>query len=360
MKTAAPTLMAEMLDLDNPEYEEPTDEDPIRESGYYADNNNNFERPARKSSLKSSELSSPPVESERVMPSAEWVMPDSEDEDIEINWFGIDLPENPLFHVSGSVPKNEPAQLFHKAVSEFRHMIRPGSKPTSFDTTQATYNSRNYKPYYHIPLGDRTLNIGEDEINVRLNGKLVRAVVDTKANYNLISRTTQMLTRAVTVHSAAVNDNNEDVEYCTDIRIEIERNLFLPGIFLVTDEYITGGYDLVLGKPWMIGIERHFARTKFESPSSNIPAKEEANIFTNSDSEDDPFHKYMPFVLANVGKESWKMLESTPQIPEEAAVWLKKREHEGPSRVGWPKKRQRGNKEGPQSQGLGGSFAWTL
>ena len=117
-------------------------------------------------------------------------MPDSEDEDNEINWFGIDLPENPLFHVSGSVPKNDPAQLFHKAVSEFRHMIRPGSKPTSFDTAQAAYNSQNYKPYYHVPLGDRMLNLGEDEINVYLNGKLVRAVVDIKANYNLISRMT--------------------------------------------------------------------------------------------------------------------------------------------------------------------------
>ena len=158
--------------------------------------------------------------------------------------------------------------------------------------------------------------------------------MDTKVNYNLISHAMQMLTRAVTVRTAAVNDDDEDIEYCADIRIEMERNLFLPGIFLVTDEYIAGGYDLVLGKPWMIGIERHFAQTKFELPSSNIPAKEEANIFTNSDSDDDPFHKHTPFVSANIGKESWKMLESTPQIPEEATVWLRKREHEGPSHVG--------------------------
>ena len=52
------------------------------------------------------------------------------------------------------------------------------------------------------------------------------------------------------------------------------RNLFLPGIFLVPDEYIARGYDLVLGKPWMIRIEHYFVRTKFELPSSKIPAKQ--------------------------------------------------------------------------------------
>ena len=42
-KTAAAALMAGMLDPDEPDYENLTDEDPIKESGYYADNDNNFE-----------------------------------------------------------------------------------------------------------------------------------------------------------------------------------------------------------------------------------------------------------------------------------------------------------------------------
>ena len=155
---------------------------------------------------------------------------------------------------------------FYRAVAALKRSGQLDINHNSYEEVQEAYNSRIFKAFHHVPVGDQVLNIDEGEHTVRINSKSLRAVLDPRLNHNLITRTA--LRRAGLETNVIPQEDLEegeiaDIEYCSPVLIELGIGPLLPGIFMVTDSPIPGGYDLLLGKPWMMGIECYFTYFRF-------------------------------------------------------------------------------------------------
>ena len=160
---------------------------------------------------------------------------------------------------------------FYRAVAALKQAGQLDTSHSTFEDIQDVYNSRIYKAFHHIPVGDKMFNIDEGEHAVRVNSKSLRAVLDPRLNHNLITRAAQQRTELETGVATWRDLGDEkftDVEYCCPVLIELGVGPLLPGILMVTDDPIPGGYDILLGKPWMMGIECYFTHYRF-SPSLN-------------------------------------------------------------------------------------------
>ena len=183
--------------------------------------------------------------------------------------------------------KDMPGRIFHKAMADFLRILKPASEPASYESAQATYNARVYKAFYQIPIGNRNLSIEEGEQQIRVKNKSMRATFDAKANYNLITKAAQMRSKLKTITAYEKDDNQEAIKYCSNVEINLGQGPALPGLFLIIDDYIPGGYDVVLGKPWMMGIEKKFAKSRF-TPEMETLEGTKGNIENTSDSEEEP------------------------------------------------------------------------
>ena len=160
---------------------------------------------------------------------------------------------------------------FYRAVAALKQAGQLDTSHSTFGDVQDVYNSRIYKAFHHVPVGDKMFNIDEGEHAVRVNSKSLCAVLDPRLNHNLITRAAQQRTELETGVATWRDLGDEkftDIEYCCPVLIKLGVGPLLPGIFMVTDDPIPGGYDMLLGKPWMMGIECYFTHYRF-SPSVN-------------------------------------------------------------------------------------------
>ena len=189
-----------------------------------------------------------------------------EEEEVE-DWYDVDQPNVPNTHVSQIAPRGDLSELYHRALVDFKRVTRPESQPASHADAQEAYNARSYKAFYHIPIGDQILNMDEGEHAIQVNSTAIQAVLDPQLNYNLITHSAQTRTRLNTISippQGEVGEHTEDIAYCAHVLIELSTGPLLPGMFLLTEDHIPGGYDLVLGKPWMMGVEHYFAKHRFK------------------------------------------------------------------------------------------------
>ncbi len=210
----------------------------------------------------------------------------SDSEGNEEDWLDVQ-PED--FQVSAlqTASRNEPGRIFHKAMADFLKILKPASRPASYESAQATYNARVYKAFYQIPIGNRNLSIDEGEQQIRINNKSMRATFDAKANYNLMTKVAQIRSKLKTTTASERDDNQGAIRYCSQVEINLGQGPVLPGLFLIIDDYIPGGYDVVLGKPWMIGIEKKFAKSRF-TPIMETLEETKDDIVNTSDFGEEP------------------------------------------------------------------------
>ena len=94
----------------------------------------------------------------------------------------------------------------------------------------------------------------EGEHAIQVNSTALHAVLDPQLNYNLITCLAQTHAELSTISIPPQDQvDTEEITYCVYVPIELSTGPLLPGMFLLTEVHIPGGYDLVLGKPWMMG-----------------------------------------------------------------------------------------------------------
>ena len=197
----------------------------------------------------------------------------------------------------------------------------------------------------------------EGEHAIQVNSTAIRAVLDPQLNYNLITRSAQTRTGLNTISIPPQDEegeHTEDITYCAHVLIELSTGPLLPGMFLLTEDHIPGGYDLVLGKPWMMGVERYFAKHRFKQ---------------SQPTEDAPY--VTKLATMKEGEEWLTDLSDDPEKTTWTAEWLRKRGFTDCANfvksIKWIKTDTSNMAEGGTShsgQGtppsLGGSFARTL
>ena len=163
---------------------------------------------------------------------------------------------------------------FHNATNDFRKTIDPERPPIALERAKDIYQQRVYKALHRIPIGNRTLVIGEGEHDVRINSHSFRMLLDPQAAYSVITGEAlhraglQKLNPTLSISTCFARPG---LEYCIYVPIDTNSYPLLPGLFVITDTALMGGYNLISGKPWMIGLEKHFARYQFSR--SNKPGR---------------------------------------------------------------------------------------
>ena len=191
-------------------------------------------------------------------------------------------------------------RAFHDATTDYRNSVQPDREQISMERAHEIYRQRFYRALYRIPFGNRMLMIGEGEHNITINSQPFRMFLEPRARFNAI--TSETLRRAglhqmtsqedqATPMPACVSHNG--LAYCKYVPINLGTRPILPGIFHITDDDLPGGYDLICGKPWMIGLQIYFSRSLFD-PSSEpgTPWLEDSNNSNGS-----PSVPYSPSIL---------------------------------------------------------------
>jgi hypothetical protein len=165
-------------------------------------------------------------------------------------------------------------QGFHEATNDCRTNADLPSEAISLERAKEVYQQKLCNALRRIPIGNRFLIIEEGEHYVRINLQPFHMLLDPQAAYSVI--TSRALQRAglhkmaarTTQHRAVPSCvSKPGLAYCTYVPIDLGTRPVLPGLFLITNSHLPGGYDIICGKPWMIGLERHYARHQFDSSS---------------------------------------------------------------------------------------------
>jgi len=274
-------------------------------------------------------------------------------------------PDNPVLANSGHMP--DLVKLYNQAINDYRRISKPGSRILSLEETRAIFKSRVYPARYRVPVGDRVLVLDEGCYDIRVNSKAMRMLLDPRVEYNVItSRAAQRaglrdLSMRVKDITRPACIQKTGLEYCALVPIDIGEPPILPGLFLITDSHLLGGYDVISGIPWMIGIERQYEdysfrnnnpeppRTQHAPEFMDIPPSESETIYPGSPDTESLDHHGLRQVI-NTMAETESAGESCHIYDEPA---------------NWQRIRPRCNQETkppddkPQAE-LGGSFAKSL
>jgi len=170
------------------------------------------------------------------------------------------------YHQLAAMSAQEASELsfrFNEAVNDFRPRTTANAPYASIGEMTRVYNRRIYRARYDIPIRERVLTIAEGEHVVTVNGRNARAVLDATAHYNLITNKTRRRIRLTAQTTEQAGETWSPDFYCPYVPIELNEDLPLPGLFLVV-EHIPGGYEILMGKPWMISIEKLHTRVRNE------------------------------------------------------------------------------------------------
>lgn len=154
-------------------------------------------------------------------------------------------------------------EMYNNAVNHLRARIRPNEEQLTMEEAEYVYTQTRFKAKYEIPIGDRVLTATEGVQHFKIYNRPIRAAMESGCLFNLMTRDAQrMLGLPVNVLPTPPFDPmGEDlpitVMYAADVPINIGEGPYLPGFFLVV-ESITGGFDILLGKPWLLGLWKRF------------------------------------------------------------------------------------------------------
>ena len=126
-------------------------------------------------------------------------------------------------------------------------------------------------------MGDRELIVEEGEIDVTINKMPLRALFDPKTNFNAITLKAQKKVNLRTRTITAGDPDNPDALCCAPVFIKMDDGPVIPAILSVTYGRINKGCDILLGKPWMIGVEKYFEGYTFNNRRRDFVYRDTAN-----------------------------------------------------------------------------------
>jgi len=190
-------------------------------------------------------------------------------------------------------------RAFHDAANDYRKTARPQSEQLSLERAKEIYQQQEFKALYRIPFGNRALMIAGGEHTIHINSKPFRMLLDPQAHYNVITNKAlqqtclhKMMIQAGQAPPVPTCISSNGLAYCIYVPIDLGTRPILPGLYHITNYYLPGGYDLICGRPWMIGLSLQFARYQFnQSNEPGTPWAGEPDCMDGSDcSSSQPHH----------------------------------------------------------------------
>jgi hypothetical protein len=135
--------------------------------------------------------------------------------------------------------------------------------------------------------------MGDGDHTIKIHGQAFTTLFAPKMNFNLITRRVQQLARLEPQEIAYSTDEGDDpprrakIVFCADVPITLSMGPIMPGIFLLHDNSVSERYDIILGKPWMVGIEQYYRDYRFDDPSGSETSESEAMDIDASQSGDE-------------------------------------------------------------------------
>lgn len=124
------------------------------------------------------------------------------------------------------------------------------------------YHHHKVEQTFHIPIGNKEVDVRTGRIAVRVKNVGASAIFDPESHHNLITmdliKQTRLPTSQINIRWERKERAVQPTTYSAFVLIHLASAPMLPGVFLVTNERIPGGFDLLLGRPWMIGIEERY------------------------------------------------------------------------------------------------------
>ncbi|KAF8304850.1 hypothetical protein DL93DRAFT_413884 [Clavulina sp. PMI_390] len=135
---------------------------------------------------------------------------------------------------------------------------------TRQDLTKA-FEMKHFHRSIDIPIGNAIMTIREGPVKVRVNGMEAKTLLDSDMRVNLITKSLVVLLGLETVrmnqglmHNGQIIQGDSSVEYCPAVPIRISGWPTLSGFFLVVSGDLLGNFDIVAGKPWLMGIQKRY------------------------------------------------------------------------------------------------------
>jgi hypothetical protein len=162
--------------------------------------------------------------------------------------------------------------MFNIVQNDYQGRRYPTAYPISFRDAQMEYHEKSYNAIHHLPLGDTFMAISEGKHDIRINEKPFRMVLNSMASYNVMSYDamrraglSKIRSRIKYIDTSAWLSPRTDLEYCINVPIDLGSSApDMPGTFALVDKSHLGDFDLICGKPWMIGIDKHYQWFKFK------------------------------------------------------------------------------------------------
>jgi len=179
--------------------------------------------------------------------------------------------------------------LYNFAINDLRRRIKPSARDLKPQAAATAYHRWRCLTIYKVPIGDRSLNIMEGEQIFRIRKQIMRALLVPEACHNLITRNAQERARLI-AHEVPNNSHTIPpgtgepitIRYCANVPIEIGEGPILPGIFLVVTRPLPDGVDLIVAKPWLMGIIKKYEGYKLAEPTA-IPKRDDVLLPYESD-----------------------------------------------------------------------------
>lgn len=182
---------------------------------------------------------------------------------------------------------------FNKVVNRNQQIGVSQTDPLCLVNTQAAYRKKHYKQVYLIPIGNQLLNMGNGDHTIKINGQAFTTLFAPKMNFNLITQRAQQLAGLEPQEIAYTTNEGDDpprrakIEFCANVPIMLSVGPIMPGIFLLRNNSVSERYDIILGKPWMVGIEQFYKDYQFNDPSKSETSEDEAMDVDASPSNDE-------------------------------------------------------------------------
>lgn len=223
----------------------------------------------------------------------------------------------------------------------------------------------------------------EGEQLLQIKKHTMRVLLDPSAIYNVITEKAQKRAGLISheVPNTSQHPTFEDKEpinimYCANVPLEADGSPILPGIFLVVTETLPGGVDLIVGKPWLAGVQKRYNGYRFTTPQYTPLKKDDVilpyttdleepmELGTSSESIND-LSGFMTEEKYPTGKQFIKAMESDSSWDEITDKPWQQTLEKKPQRHKWDKlAKQRGKERASGARAppamLGGSFAKAL
>ena len=269
------------------------------------------------------------------------------------------------------------ARMFNDAINDLRARIRPGETQLTLEEAEYIYARKRFRTRYDIMIGDRPLTATEGVQGFKIYNRPIHAVMMAKCSFNLMTRDTQRrLGLPVSVlptppFEPLAKDFPITVMYAADVPVDIGEGPFLPGFFLIVED-IVGRFDVMLGKPWLVGLEKRFEGYTFPSWYDH-PRNRQRGLDGNSiiPTMRDLEAASSPADVLPVQEESESEADNAETEEDRTkpskAEYSQSYQSKDSNRTIWARKRRRSESQEPpqrrppgQAGKLGGSFGRTL